>query len=224
MTSELALPTRPDQAVLTEPPSRFGLVTLVTAPVLMLAATLVQVPPPTHDTAAELSSIAGHVGRYELSAALGFLSLLLYLPALSTLATGARRARPRLVAVGLALSVTGVMALTSLMGSGPMSQALATDTDRAVAVRITDAYESLPLPTAWMVLMLLGFVLGPLLLGLALGRAGHTWWVLGLLVAGVVVQMADAGRWAMALGYLLTAAGFAVAAVSLSRSRRTRSA
>lgn len=202
-------------------PGRWRLAALVGAPLLLLVAGLVQVAPTAHDTASELESIAANAGRYQASAFLGFFALLLFLPALSTLASGVRPSRPRWASVGLALSVTGALALVSLMGSGPFSQALALDADRPVAVRVTDVYEGLPLTSMWMLLMLLGFILGPIVLGLGLWRAGHTWWVPALLVAGTALQMADAGRALLALGYLVTAIGFIVAAWSMASGTAT---
>ncbi len=197
---------------MTTTPHRFGRLALVVAPLLLLAAQLVQVPPAAHDTASELASIAGSTGRYQLAGALGFAACVLFVPALATMAASLRPSRPRWSAVGLTMSVTGLVALVSLMGSGPVSQALAQAPDRAAAIAVTDTYEGLPLTTLWMVLSLLGFVLGPVVLGAGLWRAGATWLVPALLVAGVLVQMADLGHWALAAGYLLSAAGFALAA------------
>jgi hypothetical protein len=118
--------------------------------------------------------------------------------------------------------VAGLIALVSLMGSGPVSLAMAQAPDRAAMVQVTDAYESAPLTLAWMLLMVIGFSLGPVLLGFALWRSGFSWAVPGLLLAGLVVQMTDAGRWPLALGYALTAAGMTVVAATLWRAGRGR--
>jgi hypothetical protein len=190
---------------------------LVAAPLLLLAADLTQASPEAHDTASELTSIAAATGRYQLAGALGFLACLLFVPALLTLAGDLRASRPRWAAVGAALSLTGLLALVSLQGSGPVSQALAEAPDRAAAIAVTDAYEGLPLTNAWMLLMLVGRILGPVVLGFGLWRAGASVLVPVLLVAGVLVQMADAGRWPLALGFLLTAGGFALCATPLGQ-------
>jgi hypothetical protein len=200
------------------PVSRPLLSALLTAPVLVLVANLTQASPEAHDTASELASIAADPGRYQLSAALGWCATLLYVPALIALARPAWRTSPRLAGTGLALAMAGLTALVSLMGSGPVSLAMAQASDRAAMVRVTDAYESAPLTVAWMLLMVIGFSLGPVLLGLALWRSGFTWAIPALLLAGLVVQMTDAGRWPLALGYALTAAGMAVVAVTLWRT------
>ena len=115
------------------------------------------------------------------------------------------------------MSMTGTMALASLMGSGPVSLAMARAENRRAMVHVTDAYESVALTNAWVLLMILGFSLGPIVLGAALWRSGFPWAVPVLLVAGLVVQMADAGRWPLAAGYALTAAGLAAAAVRMWR-------
>ncbi len=213
--------TNLEPAVVPRPsPSRPALLALALAPTLLLVASLVQASPSAHDTAAELASIAAAPVRYQISAAIGFCATLLFVPGLLALAAPVRRARPVLGAAGISLSVTGLLALVSLMGSGPASLAMAQAPERAAMVRVTDAYESAPLTVAWMLLMLVGFVLGPVVLGVGLWRAGATWAVPVLLFAGVVVQMLDGGRWALALGYALTAVGMAVASGVLWRTGR----
>ena len=148
------------------------LAALVAAPVLTLAGSLVQAAPAGHDTAAELASIAAHPMRYKAAGFLGFASMLLFIPGLLGLAGLVRPTRPRWAVTGLVMSLTGLLALTSLMGSGPVSQALAQASDRAAMVQVTDAYEGLPLTTVWVLLMLAGWLLGPLVLGLGCGGPG----------------------------------------------------
>lgn len=213
-----------------------GRLALVAAPLLLLAGQLVQVPPTAHDTASELASIAEHTGRYQLAGFIGFVACVLFVPAFATMAASLRTSHPRWAGTGLALSVTGLMALVSLMGSGPVSQALAQAPDRAAAIAVTDVYEGLPLTSLWMLLMLLGFVLGPVVLGVGLWRGGSSGLIPTLLAAGVLVQMADLGHWPLAAGYAISAAGFALAArrprrpagprddVPRSRSRAARTA
>ena len=200
-------------------PAAWGPLALVVAPLLVLVANLVQAAPPAHDTASELASIAASPLRYQLSAAIGFCAMVLYLPALIALAAPVRAARPRLGGIGLGLSLSGLLALVSLMGSGPVSLALAQARDRAAMVQVTDAYESMPLSLAWMLLMVLGFVLGPVVLGIGLWRSGGTPMIPALLTAGVLIQMLDAGRWPLTVGYALTAAGLALSAVAVRRHR-----
>lgn len=207
----MLLPSVPDMT------TSLGRPALLAAPLLVLAAHLVQASPPAHDTASELSSIAAATGRYQAAGLLGFVACVLFVPAFLTMAADLRDSRPRWASVGLVLSVTGVLALTALQGSGPVSQALAESPDRAASVRVTDAYEGLALTNVWVLLMLVGFVLGPVVLGIGLWRAGASVLVPVLLVAGVLVQMADAGRWPLALGFLLTAAGLGLCATPLGR-------
>lgn len=190
------------------------LAALVAAPLLTLAAAVVQAAPASHDTAAELASIAAHPVRYQVAGFLGFASMLLFVPGLLALARLVRPERPRWAATGLVMSMAGLLALTSLMGSGPISLALAQAPERAAMVGVTDAYEGLPLTTAWVVVMLLGWLLGPVVLGFGLWRVGGPWGVPVLLVAGLVAQFLDDDRRVLALGFTLTAAGLILAAVT----------
>jgi len=65
--------------------------------------------------------------------------------------------------------------------------------------------------------MLVGFSLGPVVLGIGLWRSGFTIVIPVLLATGLVVQMLDAGRWWLALGYALSAAGMTLAAATIWR-------
>ena len=194
-------------------PKRSLLAALAAAPLLTLVASLVQAAPTGHDTASELTSIAAHPTRYQLAGFLGFASVALFVPGLLGLAALVRARRPRWALTGLVMSVTGLLALTSLMGSGPVSQALAQAPDRPAAVAVTDVYEGLPLTTAWVLLMMVGWLLGPLVLGLGLWRAGGPWAVPALLAAGLVAQSLDDDPKVLALGFALTTVGLALAAV-----------
>lgn len=221
MSMTVAQTADPADPVTSDPrPGVLTRVSLVAAPALFLAAHLVQATPDAHDTASELSSIAAAPDRYQWAGALGFAGLVLYLPALLGLAALVRRGRRRVAGVGLAMSVTGLLALTSLMGSAPVALAMARSADRGAMVEVTDAYESLPITIGWVLLLLVGWSLGPLVLGFGLWRAGGSIAVPVLLTAGFVAQLLDAGRWPLAAGFALTTAGFAVAAVTGYRTGR----
>jgi hypothetical protein len=200
---------------------RLGAVALLVAPGLTLAAHLVQVSPTTHDTSSELASIAANQARYEASGWLAFLGAVLMVPALLAMARPLWAARPRLAAIGLSMSIVGLLALVSLMGSGPVSLAMVRGGDQDQMAGLTDRYESLPLVTAWVLLMIVGYSLGPILLGVGLWRTGYPWAVPAFLIGGLVLQIADAGRWPLAAGFVLTWAGMALVAVRLLR-RPTR--
>jgi hypothetical protein len=195
--------------------TRAGAVALVAAPALTLVAHLVQATPTRHDTASELASIAAHPARYQFSGLLGFVSLVLFVPALLTMASPLWERRPRVAMVGLAMSITGLMALASLMGSGPVSLAMARAAggDRAVMVELTDRYESSWLVLVWVLLMIVGWSIGPVVLGVALWRSGFPAAVPVLLAGAVVLAVLDAGRWPLAAGFALTCAGMALVAV-----------
>ncbi len=215
--------TEPSEAPVQEHPANSvsipALSALVAAPLLVLLASLTQASPDAHDTASELASIAAAPGRYQLSGAIGWCAMVLYVPALIALARPVRR--QRLAGIGLGMSMTGLVALISLMGSGPVSLAMAQSPEREAMIRVTDAYESAPLTMVWMLVMVVGFSLGPVVLGFGLWRSGFPWAVPALLLAGLVVQMLDAGRWPLALGYGLTTVGMALVAVLSWRQRST---
>ena len=184
---------------------------LLIAPGLLLAGHLVQHTPTHHDTRSELAAIAAHQGSYQVAALWGFLGLLLMVPALLALARPVWERRPRLALTGLCLSMSGLLALVSLMGSGPVSLAMVRgEAGRSTMVALTDRYESLPLVIVWVLLLVVGWSLGPVVLGFGLWRTGYPWLVPALLVAGLVLSVLDAGRWPLALAFALTWAGMAV--------------
>jgi hypothetical protein len=192
------------------------------APGLMLAGHLVQSTPARHDTASELSSIAAHTGRADASVALGFLGLLVSVPALFGLARPLLDRGSRLAVVGLGLGVAGLLSLVALMGSSPVTAAMVSPVaDRAQMVGLTDRYESAPIVTVWVVLMVLGWSLAPVVLGFALWRrAGRGLMVPVALSAGLGLAVADAGRWPLAAGFACTWVGMGIAGWRLVRGQR----
>jgi hypothetical protein len=193
---------------------------LLVAPGLMLAGDLTQATPARHDTASELASIAAAPGRAELASLLGFLGLVLMVPAFLGLARPLWAARPRLTLIGVSTSIAGLLGLVSLMGSGPVTVAMTSaGADRAEMVALTDRYESSALVGLWVGLMILGYSLGPIVLGVGLWRTGWPWLVPAALGAGLVLAMADAGRWPLAAGFACTWLGMAVVGLHLWRDR-----
>lgn len=193
---------------------RAGALALVTAPGLVLAGHLTQLTPEQHDTASELAAVAESPVRANAALLIGFLALLCYLPALLAMASPLRdRWAGR---IGLTLSISGLLALVALMGSGPVTNAMVdTSADRSEMIALTDRYEGSPVVTFWVMLMLVGWTLGPLVIGIGLWRAG---WSIGIplaLFAGIALMMADAGRWPLALAFCLTWLGMALVARGL---------
>lgn len=188
---------------------------LFAAPALTLAAHLVQSTPGQHDTASELAAVAAHAASYQVASGLGFLSLVLFLPGFLAMAQPLWEDRPRWALTGLSMSVLGLLALISLMGAGPVSLAMAQAPDRAAMVALTDDYESSVMYGVWVLLMVVGYSLGPVVLAFGLWRSGFSWTAPALFGAGLVVTMLDAGRWPLAAGFALTWLGAAVVAVRL---------
>lgn len=194
-------------------------VALVAAPGLTLTASLIQASPSAHDTASELASLAAHPGRAELATGVGFVALVLMVPALLGLARPLWARRPRIAMTGLCLGVPGTMGLVALMGSAPVSLAMVdAGADRGQMVALTDRYETSVLVGVWAILMVVGFTLGPIVLGVGLWRSGWSWLIPVALVVGLVLMIADVGRWPLAAGYACTWLGCAVAGTGLWRS------
>jgi hypothetical protein len=186
------------------------------APALTLFGHLVQATPAQHDTASELASIAAHPDRAAVSGMLGFAAMLLFVPAFFGLARPLWVRRPRLALIGLSMSVAGVLGLTALMGSEPITLAMVDGlADRAQMIALTDRYESSALMATWLVLMIVGYSLGPIVLAIGLWRTGWAWTIPAALIGGLVLFVADAGRWPLALGFALTWAGLAAAGARL---------
>jgi MFS family permease len=193
-------------------------VALVVAPALPLACHLLQTTPATHDTAAELASIAEHPTAASVAGALGFLAVVLFVPAAFGLAAPLWGPRPRVATVGLSMSVAGALGYAALLGSGPLTMAMVDPAaDRAQMIALTDRYESSALMAVWLVLMILGYTIGPIVLGVGLWRAGWSWGVPVLLLAGLALFVLDAGRWPLAAGFACTWAGMALAGATLWR-------
>ena len=196
-------------------PLRACALALAAAPALTLAAHLVQSTPARHDTASELASLAAHPGSYQVASALGFVALVLWLPGLLAMAGPLWGSRSRWAGAGLWMSVPGLFALASLMGAGPVSLAMAQATDRDAMVAVTDRYESTALYGVWVLTMVVGYSLGPVVLALGLWRAGFGWAVPALFAAGLVLTMLDAGRWPLAAAFASTWLGACLVAARL---------
>jgi hypothetical protein len=92
-------------------------------------------------------------------------------------------------------------------------------------IALTDRYESSALVGVWVGLMILGYSIGPIVLGVGLWRTGWPWLVPAALGAGLVLAVADAGRWPLAAGFACTWLGMAVVGAGLWRGTgRTRAA
>lgn len=197
--------------------NRLCALALLIAPGLVLAGHLLQATPAQHDTASELASIAAHTARADASAAVGFAGLLLYLPGILGVARALVDRGSRLAATARAMSIAGLVALVALMGSSPVTSAMVAPTaDRQQMIALTDRYESTPLVGVWVALMILGWSLGLVLLGVALWRGGWTVAIPLALAAGLALMVADAGRWPLAAGFACTWLGMGLAAKRLA--------
>ena len=171
-------------------PSRSGALALTAGPGLLLAAHLVQLTPSAHDTASELASLDAAPARALAATMIGFAGVVLTVAGLASLAAALRVARPRTADVGMGMSFVGGFGLVALLGSSPLMVSLAQSSGpRSLLVGVADRYEGSWVSAVWVGLMLLGWSLGPVVLGVGLWRAGGTWVVPALLAVGLVLTV-----------------------------------
>lgn len=187
---------------------------LVTAPVLLLVAHLLQ---PAHGTgtAEEVASQAANTGAYDASTVTGLVAMIAVIPAVLALSQllGDRWSG----LVGGFLALVGAVGLTFLLGTGVASTVIASEAG-AQAVSLTDDLEgAMPFGVA-VGLMLVGWTLGLITLAIGLGRAGLVpWWAAGCIIAATLVPAVAGGRVPVAAGFVLLLAGFAPAARQVLR-------
>ncbi|HET8600145.1 MAG TPA: hypothetical protein VFL99_07455, partial [Segeticoccus sp.] len=202
---------------------RWGLALLAPLPMLAVAAEAVFVPYGEFATAREqLTAGAAAPGRLTLALWMGFLGVLLAVPATMAVAWTVRRAAPRLALAG---------GLSCLVGFG-MTWAIP-NTDQVVRVAAEGGYDVTrvasvidlaaghPSANVAVGIFLVGQLIGLVLLGCALWRTpgAPRWAAVALAVSGPL-HVAVAGFPVAAAGsWVLTALGYAGASVALVRSR-----
>jgi hypothetical protein len=173
-------------------------------------------------------NIVAAVERQEGVMAAGqWLSLLFFaflVPAVIAVAAVTRRARPRLTAVGIALTVPGIAAGFGLSPNDTTMAYLVhtSDLDVATVGELDEAWWALPVATIGSLLFIIGIVFGLLLLGIALARSGQVppWYGVALAVGGFTHPfVSPAGHVVVGLGLWVAAVGFAGASLALLRMR-----
>lgn len=195
---------------------RAAVTSLLGAPLLMLAAHLLQ---PAHGTSteAEVAAQATHSDAFNAATAVGLLAMLLLVPAVVTL-SGLLRDRWS-GHVGGALALTGAIGLTFLLGTGVGATTIGAHAGPA-AVALTDELEGNPAYGLGVGLMLVGWTFGLITLAVGLWRAGRVpaWGAACLGVAPLVPAFAG-GRVGVAVGFLVLLAGFAAIVPALAPDR-----
>jgi hypothetical protein len=189
---------------------------LVGAPVLLLASHLLQ---PAHgaETRTEVAAQASHPGAFQASTAVGLLAMLLLVPAL--VALGGLLGDRWSGRVGGPMAVAGAIGLCFLLGTGVGATAIAVHAGPD-AVRLTEELEGDPAFGLGVALMLLGWTLGLVTLGIGFLRSRRlpVWAGAGLVVAPLVPAFAG-GKVPVAVGFVVLLACFAAAAAAVVRGQ-----
>jgi hypothetical protein len=204
---------------------RLALTLLITLGPLSIAALRAILPYGTNDTSsAMVAKVAAHQGTESAVLWLSLVAAFTLVP--GTIALGLRAARHSRVlgTVALVISVAGFSALPAIVATDQTAlSAVRTGLPPDVATRLLDELLNEPTIAITTAVFVIGHVLGVVLLGIALWRGGVIPGWAGLilsisqplhLIFAVIVpnQLLDACAW------VLTAAGFALAALSSARS------
>ncbi|QBR92268.1 hypothetical protein [Nocardioides euryhalodurans] len=178
--------------------------------------------PDDSDTMAALATIAADPGDARTFALLGFIGVLTAVPAFLAAARLARRRRPVLTSVALAVNVlafTGGWALPALDTMYVAAAGLPAD-QREGAATLIDAMWSQGLAGVSALLMVVGHVVGAILIGLALRGSIPTfgWLALVLSQPGHVIAFVIGAPVADALAWGLMSIGFACCSVAVLRT------
>jgi len=196
---------------------RTGAACLVVAPVLHIASALLWPVGSEGDTPTQLATAAAHPGQTVLAAGLDMVSWWLLVPAVVALVAVLPGRGRTLAVVSAVLTTLGAFAATA----GTMLNIVAVvlgahDVDPA----LYDAVKHDGAVGVFVLLLLLG-VVGQLLIPAAAWRGRLvSWWVLALMLVGVVateVVLAEATGVATALGYLPVLAAQVLVARAIAR-------
>lgn len=182
---------------------------LMAAPLLLLASHLLQ---PAHgtSTAAEVATQARHSGAFDASTVVGFLAMLVLVPAVVTLA-GLLRDRWS-GHVGGALALSGSLGLTFLLGTGSGATTIARYGGNG-AVSLTDHLQSNVGFTVAVAVMLVGWTFGLITLAVGLWRSDQLpAWAAAAIAAAPLVPAAAGSRVPVAISFVVLLAGFSAAA------------
>jgi hypothetical protein len=198
----------------------FGAVALVVSGVAITAGTLFGPAGDGDSVSVTLMKTATHRGDQRALIVANLLAVCV-LPAMLYLMRMARRGSPRLAVAGGVIAFTGWLA--GLLSLGALSVVILHASempDRAQAIRLMTAITSDWTVSALVVVFVVGHLLGMLLLGAALWRAGVApAWVAGLVGFAPIAHLAvhTSSKTLDASAYGLVAVGLAGCAVSLLR-------
>jgi hypothetical protein len=198
------------------------LAVIAPVPAAAIAVSTLVAPYSGDESADILAGAADHPGAMTASVWLSGLAVLTLVPATIAVVLVCRRRAPRLTAVGGAVSVLGFSA-AFMLPDEELDALTAADKhlDRATMLALADGVWSQPPVVTALILFLVGMVVGGILLGVALwrSRVAPTWMALALIVSSPLHLVLPSGVTAVtALGWALTAVGYAAASLALLRT------
>ncbi|MGP3963452.1 hypothetical protein ACTWPT_46485 [Nonomuraea sp. 3N208] len=179
------------------------------------------------DAGAQVEVVVGHEKAMRLAVWLD-VPILLLIPAILYVGYAAGAGTSRLAASGVVAAFTSVLGAGYLFGTDVLVHLAAQASDRAGAVELLSAYESNGVVVVVLALSVLGGLVGFVLLGAALMRAGTVpVWAGAAVAASPVLEIIGYETGIVPVGvagYALRAAGFAACAAALVRLGRAAAA
>lgn len=201
--------------------SRGLAVALIAAPVVWVVTELIS-PAMKASPKQQLEIIAGDPGRWALTMALVVIGTVLWVPATLGISRVARASSPKLATIGACLSVYGAtVAVGDAMNQLNASRMVGSGVDRVQMVALLDRLDSSPVIGFFYMTSGLSFLVGSILLGIALFRTADVpRWVGPLLAVSLAANLFSwsAGN-VLAIGMTAAVAVVAVVPVALSLTR-----
>lgn len=200
-----------------------GLVALLLAPVLAIAATLAR-PTLSDDAANQVAALTNHRGAMIAGLALSTIAVVLLTAGIVWLALMLAQRSPGLVIPGAVLGVFGSLAVAFLNGVGAAAPTIVHELDPARATATLHHIQSSAAVSGLEPLQLLGDI-GVALLGIAAVKAGTARWAAAAIAIGALGEGAGFGaqtRTVVIVAFAILFVGLVQTARTLARAPRGR--
>jgi hypothetical protein len=207
--------------VMTNHSSRGLAVALIAAPVVWVVTELIS-PAMTASPKQQLEIIAGDPGRWDLTMALVVIGIVLWVPASLAIWRVARASSPKLATIGACLSIYGaIIAVGDGMNELNASRMVGSGVDRVQMVALMERLDSSPLLGFFYMTSGLSFLVGGILLGIALYRTADVpRWAGPLLGVSLAANLFSwSANNVLAIGVTAAVVVVAVVPVALSLTR-----